>query len=199
MVTVAADNYHNLGSRAFYKILEIFSKDLHLKSETFSIVTRRMINMASRTKEVFSYRKANYYFTGLKTKWVEYQPVSKQKRSKHNSLISRLSLAGNILIYYSSIGTMLSLILSIFFLLVSILVSIYVIISFIIYKDIQEGWSSIMLFLSLSFTGLFGILALISKYVEVLLRETKSISPYTFQAIEKKYHKFFIYLYLIKW
>ena len=185
MVTVASESHHNRGSRAFYKVLEIFSRDLHLMTDSFRIVTRRMINMSSRTKEVFSYRKANYQFTGLRAKIIHYHPVANRKITSKASLISRLSLAGNILIYYSSIGTMISLILSLFFLVVSVLVGIYVIISFILYKNIQEGWSSIMLFLSLSFTGLFGILAILSKYVEVLLRETKSIAPYTYQSIEK--------------
>ncbi len=185
MVTVTSKGHRKQSSRVFYKILEIFSRDLHLISETFRIVTRRMINMSSRNKEVFSYRKANYHFTGLKGKMLHYRPASNQKSPKDTSLISRLSLAGNILIYYSSIGTMISLILSLFFLLFSVLVGVYVIISFIIYKNIQEGWSSIMLFLSLSFSGLFGILAIISKYLEVLLKENKSIAPYTFQSIEK--------------
>ena len=185
MVTVAPAKNRKRSSKFFYKTLGIFSDDLHLKTETFRLVSRKMINMASKTNAVFSYRKANYHFTGLESKLIKYTPVNNIKNQRDSSLLSRLSLASNILIYYSSIGTRISLFLSLFFLLLSILAGIFVIVSFAINKNIQEGWSSIMLFLSLSFCGLFGILALISKYVEVLLRETKAISPYTYRSIEK--------------
>ena len=186
MVTVAPTKERKRSSRVFYKTLGIFSDDLHLITETFRLVSRKMINRSSRTNEVFSYRKANYHFTGLKSKLLNYTSLINKKNQRESSIFSRLSLASNILIYYSSIGTRVSLFLSLSFLLMSILVGVYVIIRFIIdHNSIQAGWSSIMLFLSLSFCGLFGILALISKYVEVLLRETKSISPYTYRSIEK--------------
>ena len=186
MVSAISKSSKKLRSRYFYKILRMFSNDLDLTSESFRMVSRRMINMASKTKEVFSYRKANYRFTGLKSKIIEYSPDGNLKKPKGSSLIHQFSLAGNILIYYSSIGTRISLLLSLLFFLMSILVGVYVIVSFLIFHNsIQEGWASIMLFLSLSFCGLFGILALISKYVEVLLKETKSIPPYTYRSIEK--------------
>jgi len=172
-------------SKMFYKLLTSFSNNINLKTETFRVVSRRMINRASNSKEAFRYRKFNYHYSGLKSKIVIYDPIETKDYKVDFTLSEKFSLASNIMIYYSQIGTHLSMYLSIFFFLISVLVGIYSILSFLVLKEnIQEGWTTTMLFLSISFTGVFGILAVLSKYMEVLLKEVQINKAYTYKSIE---------------
>ncbi len=172
-------------SKLFYNILSRFSNNIELTTETFRVVSRKLLNIAAKSNNSFRYRKINYHYSGLKSKILFYQQIKTFDFKKDFSFSEKFSLAGNVLIYYSNIGTSFSWILSLIFFLASILVGIYTLISFLVLKEnIQEGWTTTMLFLSLSFSGLFGILAIISKYLEILLKETKINSSYTYQSIE---------------
>ncbi|MBK8699313.1 MAG: hypothetical protein IPN29_07105 [Saprospiraceae bacterium] len=172
-------------SSLFYRTLTRFSKPLELSTETFRVVSRRMLNVSSRSKETFRYRKLCYLQSGLPSKTVRYSATKNIKYQRDFSLSEQGALAGNIMVYYSSIGTQISLILSLIFLLISVLVGLYAIVSFIVLKEqIQAGWTTTMLFLSISFTGIFGILAVISKYMQVLLKEVQKQPSYTYTHIE---------------
>ncbi|MBK9255180.1 MAG: hypothetical protein IPM42_06790 [Saprospiraceae bacterium] len=172
-------------SKLFYKILNRFSNNILLTTESFRVVTRRMINQAAKSKEAFRYRKINYHYSGLKTKIIYYQPDQSLAFKKDFSLSEKFSLAGNVMVYYSSIGTQISLILSVGFFLLSVLTGIYALVSFFVLKgNIAAGWTTTMLFLSVSFSGIFGILAVISKYLEVLLKEVQINPSYTYKSIE---------------
>ena len=185
MVAAVSSKTKSSSSKLFYNTLSKFSNHIELTTETFRVVSRRMLNKIAMTKEAFRYRKINYHYSGLQSKVIVYDSIQSIKNNNNFSFSDKLSLASNILVYYSNVGTKISLILSLFFLLVSILVGIYAIVSFIVLKEnIQEGWTTIMLFLSISFAGLFGILAVISKYMEVLLKEIKINSSYTYKSIE---------------
>lgn len=187
MVAAAPTVQKTQWSRSFYYLLKKLSyKNINLTTETFRIVSRRLINRTNHKNASFKYRKANYHGSGLLTDLIRYKPISKVKGAKDYSLGEQVSLASNILIYYSSIGTKLSTILSVVFLLISLLVGGYAIFSYIILKNqIQEGWTTTMLFLSISFTGFFAILAVLSKYMEVLLKSTHSVQPYTYKSIDR--------------
>lgn len=176
-------------SKLFYTTFSRFSKNITLNTETFRVVSRRMINKVAKSKEAFRYRKLFYHYSGMQTKSLVYHPTNTRNNKKDFSFSEKFSLASTIMVYYSNIGTKVSLILSLMFFLISILGGLYALISFVVLKGhIQAGWTTTMLFLSVSFTGIFGILAVISKYMEVLLKEIQVNSSYTYSSIET-YHK----------
>ena len=170
-------------SRIFYKIFNSASyKNIELTTENFRIVSRRALNRILSDTGNFKYRKAAYHYSGFETKTIKYNPKIKKKA---HSLKDRLSLAGNILTYNSNIGTKLCVSISMIFLMVSILAVIFTILSFIFVTNIQKGWTTTMLFISVSFTGLFFILTIISKYIETLIREIQNKPSYIYQSIDK--------------
>lgn len=187
MVAAAPSIVKTQYSRSFYYLLNKLSyKNINLTTETFRIVSRRMINRTNHKNAAFKYRKANYHGSGLQTCLIKYKPREGSRKVKEYTFGEQISLASNILIYYSSIGTKLSTILSVVFLFVSLLVGGYAIFSYIILKnEIQEGWTTTMLFLSVSFAGFFAILAVLSKYMEVLLKATHSVQSYTYESIDR--------------
>ena len=107
-------------------------------------------------------------------------------RKEDFRLGDRISLAGNVLVYYSNIGTRISLWLSLIFFMLSMAVIGYTLFSYVIKgAAIQPGWTTTMLFVSISFCGVFAILAVLSKYMEVLLREAQIKKPYSFKSIDR--------------
>lgn len=189
VVSAVSDTASLLTSKIFYRTFSRFSNNISLSTESFRVVSRRMINKVAKSREAFRYRKLFYHNSGMQTKRLIYRPTHTRQSKKDFSFSEKFSLAGNILVYYSNIGTKVSLMLSLLFFLVSILGGIYALISFVVLKGhIQAGWTTTMLFLSVSFTGIFGILAVISKYMEVLLKEIQVNSSYTYTSIET-YHK----------
>lgn len=177
---------NSLKSKPFYNILnKLSNRNVNLTTETFRVVSRRMLNRSS-SKESFRYRKINYHYSGLKTTVLQYPVDKKNKKEVDFKTGDKVSLAGNILIYYSNIGTKISLWLSLLFFLVSLFVIGFTIFSYITkIQTIQKGWTTMMLFSSISFTGLFAILAVVSKYMEVLLREAQISKPYSFKSIDR--------------
>ncbi|SFI61980.1 glycosyltransferase family protein [Olleya namhaensis] len=186
VVAAEPDNKLSRKSKPFYSILNRLSnKDIYLTTETFRIVSRRMLNRSS-LKESFRYRKINYHYSGLKTNILKYPVTNNADRKSDFSLGDKISLGSNILIYYSNIGTKISLGLSLFFLAISISVIGFTLFSYFSKPDlIQNGWTTTMIFLSISFCGIFAILGVLSKYMEVLLREAQIQKPYSFKSIER--------------
>jgi len=74
----------------------------------------------------------------------------------------------------------MSLIMALF----TILVAIYTIIIFINNEPVQ-GWTTTMLFLSFAFCGLFIILTIIIKYLEIIIELIFKKKNYTIESIEK--------------
>lgn len=176
----------NKTSKLFYKILNKLShKNILLNTDTFRIVSRRMLNRSSEAKETFRYRKAHYLNSGLKTTKIRYDNDVIHLDNDFD-IKEKVLLGSNILIYYSNIGVRIGMFLSISFFLFSVMVGFYAILSYIFkYNEIQEGWTTIMLFLSISFSGLFGVLTILSKYMEVLLKEIQVNKAYSYNSIER--------------
>lgn len=187
MVAASPKKSKSTDSRWFYYLLNKLSyKNIQLQTESFRIVSRRMINRTNTEKSTFKYRKANYHGSGLKTTFLTYTPIKTKSKAKDYSLWEKLSLASNILIYYSSVGTKLSSVLSLIFFVISVAVGVYAIVSYLVLQnDIQEGWTTTMLFLSIGFAGFFAILAVLSKYMEVLLKSTHVKHQYTYLSVDK--------------
>lgn len=190
IVAASSGKNMNIGARLFYRYLNKVSyKKMDLQSESFRIVSRRAINRALNSKQKTKYRKALYHYSGLGSTNITYNPISTDNRKAKTSFWGRLALAVNILIGFSNIGTRISFLFSIIFLLLSMLAACYTIYSFITFEGIEPGWTTTMLFLSGSFSGIFLILALLSKYMVVILYEVQNNPDYTFQSVERLSNK----------
>lgn len=176
----------NLMSRFFYMLLNKVSYlNLDLTTEEFRIVSRRALNSVLSAKENVRYRKALYKSSGYPTAIVPYEPIKKGFEMQEPSFFERLGLAFDVLISFSNIGARLALIFSALFILMSISIGIYALNSYIFRSTIASGWTTLSLFLSAGFSGIFLILGLLGKYLSILLVEVQNRTPYRVSAVKR--------------
>lgn len=174
----------NLTSILFYKLLNRFSyQQLDLKTDSFKIITRRALNAALRSKEKNRYRKILYRGSGFPSKTLFFHPLQSIQSSR--TLTEKISFASESLLSFSNIGLKFTLWLSILFFLGSLIIGIYAISIYLTEKTVALGWTTIMLFLSFSFSGIFLILTILGKYLTMILEESKGKPAYTIQSVKR--------------
>lgn len=185
IVALSPKKKSSLFNQTFYGLLEKSSAlKMRLYTETARIISRRAINRVGILNTSVNYRKATYHYSGLPTQNVFYVPL---KESSYNELSfgSRFNLAYEIMMRYSHIASTISVGLSLFFMLFSVLMIGYVIASYIIVQNIASGWTTTMMFLTISFSGLFLVLSMILKYLDMLLRDKTINKTYIYDSIEQ--------------
>lgn len=174
-------------SRLFYSLFRKYSQNsLQLNTERFRILSRRSINRINILSASIPYRKAIYYNCGLKTANLKYTPVklltvvcNKQQRDE------RIDLAVNALLLFTNLGMKVALYMAVLMLSTSLFMLGYTVYVYTVFDRVVEGWTTIMLFVSVSFTGVFSLLAILNKYVSLILFLQRSKQNYVFEFIEK--------------
>lgn len=186
IVSASPNTKLKLSSKIFYKILNTVSyKHMDLTTEVFRIISRRAINRILRNKEKFRYRKALYHYSGFNTFIYKYIPINNIKIENNIKFKERINLAFEILMNFSDLGAKLAINISLLFLLFTIFGLGYTIYSYLILDKIQEGWTTLMLFMSISFSGVFFILAVLAKYMTITMEEVKEKPNYIFSNIDR--------------
>lgn len=190
IVSASPDRKQKLSSSLFYHFLERYT-DLSQKvcSERFRILSRRVFNRIDSMNNSVPYRKAVYAGCGLKMVNLRY-PVTEKKASGISGKRDRAEnkyradLAVDTLILFTDIGYSFSMVMTLAMMVISIIMAAY---SVAIYlgSNPVEGWTTTILFLSAAFFGLFGILTIIIKYLQILLKLVFRRKQYSFLSIEK--------------
>ncbi len=68
--------------------------------------------------------------------------------------------------------------------LMSVFMVLYAVVIFVTGHPV-EGWTTIILFLAVAFIGLFGILTIIIKYLQLIVNLEFKRKHYSFESIEK--------------
>ena len=173
-------------SKAFYELYNHFSGTQHLlESDNFRILSRRGINRVCSLNKSIPYRKAVYANCGLHFKVMHFRPTfradyGKDKKTKR----FRKSLALDTLLLYTDIGTRFSLLMAAVMACIAVVLAVY---SLVIYVNgiAVVGWTTTMLFLSLGFFGFFALMAVVIKYLSLILNIVFRKEKYLFQSIEK--------------
>lgn len=188
IVSAVPNRKEKFTSRLFYKTYNRFCKTpLEMHTETFRVLSRRVINRIGDMNKSIPYRKAIYLGQGLKTCSIIYE-----LNENTHDLIScntnekgyRMELAIDSLILFTSFGYRFSMGMAIFMMVMTIGVLIYTMLAYIVSQPV-EGWTSTILFLSIAFFGLFGILTIIIKYLEILINLIFRRKHYSFESIQK--------------
>lgn len=186
IVSASPNKRERLSSRVFYKVFDRFSDlSYHMTTESFRILSRRVINRISSMNKTIPYRKAIYAGSGLKSANIKYDVVragNRQKDSKENRY--RASLAVDTLILFTEVGYRFSFWMTSIMMLISVFMLAYTLIVYFIGHPI-EGWTTTVLFLSVAFLGLFGILTIIVKYLQIIVDMVFKRKHYNFESIEK--------------
>ena len=186
IVSASADKREKFSSKMFYRVFERYT-DLSYKmsTESFRVLSRRVLNRVGAMNKTIPYRKAVYANCGLKTANIKYSVTNSRVRDidkKEKNF--RTGLAVDSLILFTDMGYSFSKMMTALMMIMSVFMIVY---SIIIYTTSNPvaGWTTTILFLSVAFFGLFGILTIIIKYLQLLVDLVFKRKRYSFESIEK--------------
>lgn len=185
IVSASPDKPEAFSSKLFYKIFKIFS-DTHyeMSTESFRVLSRRVINRIADMNRNVPYRKVIYASSGLKIDNIKYRIVGNNYNSNDNINNYRVSLAVESLILFTDFGYRLSSFMTVMMMIISALTVAYSVFIYLTAKPI-EGWTTTIIFLSVSFFALFAVLTIIIKYLKIILDLIFKKKYYSFESIEK--------------
>lgn len=185
IVSASADRKQHFSSRVFYQVFEHFT-DLSypIGTESFRILSRRVINRISSMNKTVPYRKALYANCGLKMTGITYHVANHINVSDKAEKKYRNHLAIDALIMFTNLGYKFSVSMTFFMMFMAAFMVVYSLAVYLTSNPV-EGWTTTILFLSVAFFGLFGILTIIVKYLQILLELVFKRKQYSFKDIEK--------------
>lgn len=186
IVSASPNRKERLSSRLFYRIFAKFAVvSYRMNTESFRVLSRRVINRVSSMNKTAPYRKALYANCGLRTDCIRYEVTgdwSKARDRKEQRY--RMDLAADALILFTEVGYRFSMTMTVVMMLMSIFMTVYSLVTYFVIHPV-EGWTTTILFLSVAFFGLFGILTIIVKYLQLLVDMVFKRKHYSFESIEK--------------
>ncbi len=161
-------NNPDLLATIFYYILNHFSNsNIILKAEVGRLISRRALNTISKYDNPFRYNKSVYPLTGFKYKIIK---TDVDKYPDHErKLFSQIDKAITLLLMYTEFGFRFAFYTSAIFGTFSVLSSIYVVYNYLFNSHVETGWTSTNFILTFSFSGLFILLTIITKYLQILI------------------------------
>lgn len=186
IVSLSPKKRKSIASKLFYGVFNHFARfQQSLASETMRILSRRVINRIGSMSLSVPYRKALYANSGLKTARLFYDRLEGSKYScdKQEGKYKR-RLALDSLILFTDVGYKFSIYMAVIMMGVAITMLAYSVIVYLTSTPV-EGWTTTILFLSFVFFGLFGVLTVIIKYLQILVDLIFKRKRYCFENIEK--------------
>jgi len=187
IVSVAPTKDNSLLSGFFYKIFNNSSKSRYkLRSERFRILSRRAINRAYSISKAIPYRKALYANSGLKMDSLAYIEIKNSAiKSKKQESIFRNKMALNSIVIYTNLAFQIAIGITILLFSITLFSGIYALIIYFGGQKPIEGWTTTMLLMSSSFSGLFFVLAIIIKYLSLIVELIYSKKTYLVESVER--------------
>lgn len=185
VVSASPSGKEKISSRLFYRVFDEFSVlPNRMNTESFRILSRRVINRISSMNKTIPYRKPIYASCGLKVDNLKYCENGEGYLNDKKEKQYKVGLAVDSLILFTEFGFKFSLIMTIIMMIVSVFMVFY---SLAIYFTMHPvaGWTTTILFLSLAFFGLFGILTIVIKYLQLLIDLVFKRKQYSFECVEK--------------
>lgn len=186
IVSASPDKKQRFTSNMFYNVFNRFTDfSYKLYSERFRVLSRRVINRISSMNKSVPYRKAVYANCGLKTMNLRY-PVLGSYSDKEDKTERkyRTQLAVDSMILFTEVGYRFSVTMTVIMMLVAIFVAVYSAVIYVFSTPVA-GWTTTIFFMSFAFFGLFGILTIIIKYLQILVDLVFKRKKYSFESIEK--------------
>ena len=186
IVSASAMRKNKWTSNLFYRVFNHFSKTQYkIQNETFRILSRRAINRVHSLSKTIPYRKVLYANCGLLADCISYTPSQKLERSFSDEQAKmRRTLAVDSLVLFTNIGYKAAVTMTGVMMVATLAAAIYAVAVFALGNPIQ-GWTTTILFLAVSFFGLFSILTIIIKYLSLILQLVFKKQKYSFSSIEK--------------
>lgn len=186
IVSAVPDKSEKLSSKLFYSVFDRFTDlSYEMHTESFRILSRRVINRISSMNKTTPYRKAIYASQGLKTDALKYKVITTgEVKTDKAERGYRSGLAIDSLILFTEMGYRFSMTMTAIMMLMSVFMVAYSIVIFVTQNPVA-GWTTTILFLAVAFFGLFGILTIVIKYLQLLVNLVFKRKHYSFEGIEK--------------
>lgn len=186
IVAASSKNDQKFTSKFFYKIYNKFANTQYdLATETFRILSRRAINRVHSLSKTIPYRKALYANCGLKIDTLKYNPtVVNHSSSTKEQRLDRKETAVNTLILFTNVAYKLAITMTLVMMLSTFGIGIYTIFTFALGKPVP-GFTTIMLVMTGSFFGVFAIMAIMIKYLTLLVDLIFRKQKYIIESINK--------------
>lgn len=182
IVNASPDRPLKVTSFIFYRL---FNKNASLQykldTETFRILSRRAINRVRSISKTIPYRKALYANCGLKLSSLKYNTIKERNNKK---MIDRNNVAINSLILFTDIAYKITIVMAVSMIGITVVVALYALVYWM-FKNPVEGWTTTILFLSFVFFGLFLIMAMVIKYLSVIVNLIFTKKEFLFESVEK--------------
>ena len=172
-------NRTNGSSRLFYGVFNANSHSAYrLRTDAFRLVSRRAINRVHASSEHLPYRKAAYAASGLKMTDLTFEGRIIDKGA------GRFSLAADSLTLYTDAGFKFSAGITLIMMVLALAELVYTLVIFATGHPV-EGWTTMMFVLTLGFAGVFAVLAIIVKYLSLLVDLIFKKQKYLIESVEK--------------
>lgn len=178
-VVSVCPNHMRLSSRMFYSLFNRFSNSRYeLETDVFRLVSRRAINRVHAISNDLAYRKAAYAASGLACACIHFEGKAITEED------ARVDKAMDSLALYTDAGYRISLAISLVMMVLTLVALVYTIVIWWTGNPIQ-GWTTTMLVLSAGFSGVFFILTVAVKYLNLLVQLVFKKQNYLIEGIEK--------------
>ena len=187
IVSASPNERQRLSSSIFYFVYEMFSESKEkMRTESFRILSRRAINRINSMSRTLPYRKGVYTNCGLRTENIKYDVTDKRSRMGGDFRIKRYrrNLAFETLILFTDAGYFITKLMTTLMMVVSVLMMVYTVVIYASSHPV-EGWTTTILFLAFAFLGVFAIMTIIVKYLQIFVDLSFKRTRYSFESIEK--------------
>lgn len=187
IVSASPNTKQKFTSNLFYFFFNKFANlSYKMYTESFRVLSRRVINRVGSMNKSVPYRKAVYANCGLKTINIKYEVIPEVVKGKRNKIEHkyRRGLAIDMLILFTGVGYSFSKVMTVVMMLMTAFMAIYSVAVYLTSTPVA-GWTTTILFMSFAFFGLFGILTIVIKYLQILVDLVFRRKRYNFENIEK--------------
>lgn len=184
IVSAVSGKNRRASSGLFYRFInKSTSLSYELGTEYFRILSRRAINRIGSQNKIIAYRKVAYASCGLKMDSVVITNVPRVREEREGRRY-RKWLAVDSLLMFTDVGFKFSLVMTVTMMVLMIAIAVYALVVRLMHGAI-EGWASTVLLLTFGFFGIFSILSIITKYLQLLININVRKKAFTFENIEK--------------
>lgn len=181
IVEVSPSQNRGVSSSLFYKLFNSASRSKYmLRTDAFRLLSRRAVNRVRSISATMPYRKAAYAACGLKMDTLVYEGNAGSIRDD-----LRLHRAVDSLALYTGVAYRASLGISAVMLALMLGAVVYTLVFFISGGRPVEGWTTTMLVVTGGFFGVFVILAIVLKYLSLLVDLVFKKQKYLVESVEK--------------
>lgn len=186
IVSASPKHISKKSSRMFYYVFNKYSDNaFKLSTETFRVLSRRAINRVETMSTTIPYRKAVYATSGLKVDSVLYDNPTHRSKIDVETQNSRKDTAVDTLMLFTDVAYKVSLFLSFLMLLFTLSTAVYTVVVYFGQSRPVAGWAPLMGFLSVGFFGVFLILTIVIRHLNLILKLIFKKQKYLISSIEK--------------